>query len=106
MHIGGMPYFTTVPTPVEGFHDPFVELARTHLAGASDMVDEDAGTAHIAGWKAQTEYCGEYLHHGRKWAVNFFAVDDADALAKLQSIKDSLVIVGRLKGVIDVTDET
>ena len=53
---------------------------------------------YIEGWKAQTEYVGEYTHHGHKWAMNFFAVDDADALEKLKSIKDSLVILGVLGG--------
>ena len=60
---------------------------------------------HIAGWKAQTEYVGEYTHNGGRWAMNFFAVDDADAQEKLQSIKNSLVILGVLDCEIPYTDE-
>ena len=55
---------------------------------------------HIAGWKAQTEYACEFTHNGSKWATSFFAVDDADALAKLESIKQSLVILGKIDCVI------
>ncbi len=57
---------------------------------------------HVEGWKAQTEYCAEYEHNGQKWAMNFFAIDDADALEKLESIKTSLVILGRLDGRVKV----
>lgn len=45
---------------------------------------------------AHTEYCAEYTHDGARWALNFFAADDADAERKLQSIKQSLILGGRL----------
>ena len=59
-----------------------------------------AGASHIAAWKAQTEYCGEFTHNGSKWCLNFFAVDDADAEAKVQSIRQSMVVLGRLEASI------
>lgn len=58
---------------------------------------------HIEGWKAQTEYACEYLHHDQKWCLNFFAVDDEDAAEKVESIKQSLVIVGVIDSVIPYT---
>lgn len=56
--------------------------------------------SHIEGWKTQTEFVGEYMHHGKKWGLNFFAVDNEDAVEKLKSIKSSLVILGVLDCVI------
>lgn len=50
---------------------------------------------HIRGWNAQTLYALEYEHAGSRWAMNFYAVDDEDALAKLESLKQSLVLLGR-----------
>lgn len=58
---------------------------------------------YIEGWKAQTEYAGEYTYFGRKWCLNFFAIDDADALVRLQNIKDTLVILGPIEGTIPYT---
>lgn len=55
---------------------------------------------HIEGWKAQTQYACEYMHQGRKWALNFFAVDDEDAALKLESIKSSLIVLGVIHEVI------
>jgi hypothetical protein len=56
---------------------------------------------HIEGWKAQTEYVGEYTApDGRKWALNIFAVDDADALARMECVRKSFQVLGRLEGVI------
>ena len=42
------------------------------------------------------EYCLEYAHDGRRWALNFFAEDDGDAEDKTQSLRASLVLLGRL----------
>lgn len=52
--------------------------------------------AHVDGWKAQTEYLGEYFHRGSRWGFNFFAIDDEDAKQKLESIKSSLALLGPL----------
>ncbi|MBK5203832.1 MAG: hypothetical protein JJD98_00035 [Polaromonas sp.] len=57
----------------------------------------EAKNYHIEAWKAQTEYACEYLHNGQKWAVNFFAIDGADANEKAESIKQSLVILGPIE---------
>lgn len=57
---------------------------------------------HLNGWNAQSEYCLEYEHEGGKWALNFFAVDDEDAQKKVESIKQSLRLLGRLECVIEV----
>lgn len=53
--------------------------------------------AHLPGWNAQTEYAGEYTHNGTRWGLNFFAIDAADAAAKLESIKANLVLLGPLE---------
>ncbi|KRC36262.1 hypothetical protein [Acidovorax sp. Root219] len=60
--------------------------------------------AQIAGWNAQTEYAGEYTHAGSRWGINFFAVDDADAAQKLDSIKRSAVLLGPVAHKIAWTD--
>ena len=52
---------------------------------------------HVAAWTAQTEYACEYSHNGVKWALNFHAVDDADAALRLLSIKASLVMLGSIE---------
>lgn len=59
---------------------------------------------HIAGWKAQTEYACEFEHGGLKWATSIFAVDDADADAKVQSLKESVVLLGQIDAVFEVHD--
>lgn len=56
----------------------------------------------IRGWNAQTFYALEYEHDGSKWALNFYAVDDEDAQAKVESLKKSLVLLGRSEGFIPV----
>lgn len=48
------------------------------------------------GWKAQTEYLGEYFHRGSRWGFSFFAIDDEDARQKLESIRSSLALLGPL----------
>jgi hypothetical protein len=58
---------------------------------------------YIEGWKAQTEYAGEYIApDGRKWALNLYAVDDADALARMECVRNSFTILGRIEAVIPV----
>lgn len=61
-----------------------------------------AENERIVGWKAHTEYVAEYTHRGSTWALNFFAVDDEDAAAKLASLRASASLLGRLEGHIDV----
>lgn len=56
------------------------------------------------GLDAQTEYVLEYRHGGHAWATHFFAVDDADAQAKVESVRESLVLKGRLMGRGDTLD--
>lgn len=55
---------------------------------------------HIDGWNAQTEYACEFEHAGSKWATNIFAVDDADAEAKVKSLKESIVLLGPIDLII------
>lgn len=57
---------------------------------------------YLRGWRAQTLYALEYEHGGTKWALNFYAVDDEDAQAKVESLKKSLIILGRSEGFIPV----
>lgn len=58
---------------------------------------------HIEGWKAQTEYVCEYTGpDGGKWALNIFAIDDADALARMECVRKSFQVLGKLEGVIPV----
>ena len=56
---------------------------------------------HISAWKAQTEYACEFQHGGSSWCTSIFAVDPADAEAKLESLKNSIVLLGEIKEVID-----
>lgn len=55
---------------------------------------------HLNSWNAQTEYCAEYEHEGGSWCLNFFAVDEEDALKKIESIKNSLKFNGQLEETI------
>ena len=43
------------------------------------------------------EYCLEYTHNGTRWAMNFFAEDAEDAAQKVQSVRNSLVLLGKLE---------
>ena len=47
---------------------------------------------------AQLEYVLHYQHGGQTWATSFFAVDDADAAQKVESLKGTLELKGRLLG--------
>lgn len=47
---------------------------------------------------AQTEFCAEYTHNGSAWGLNFFAVDQEDAALKIESIRESLRMLGQLMG--------
>lgn len=55
--------------------------------------------------EANTEYCLQYRHGGKLWALNFFAVDDADAARKVQSLRESLELLGPLMGRGDTLEE-
>ena len=46
--------------------------------------------------EANKEYCVEYEHDGGKWSFPLFAIDDADAARKIESIKRSLRLLGPL----------
>ena len=46
---------------------------------------------------AANEYCLEYTHNGTRWAMNFFAEDAQDAAQKVQSVRNSLVLLGKLE---------
>lgn len=59
---------------------------------------------HIEGWRAQTQFACEYKHGGKTWGLEFFAIDAADAEDKLQSIRQSLVILGALDSMIPIDD--
>lgn len=59
----------------------------------------------IRGWNAQTLYALEYQHNGSKWALNFYAVDDEDAQKKVESLKESLVLLGPSGGFIPAWPE-
>lgn len=49
---------------------------------------------NISVWKAQTPYPVEFMHNGGKWCLTIYAIDDADAEAKIQSLKESAVLAG------------
>ena len=57
------------------------------------------------GADAQTEFCLEYQHDGSTWGLDFFAVDLEDAIAKVESIKRSLVLLGRLSARVPCSPE-
>ena len=59
---------------------------------------------YLRGWNAQTLYALEYEHGGSKWALNFYAVDYEDAVAKVESLKKSLVLLGESGGFIPWDD--
>ena len=54
---------------------------------------------------AQVEYVLEYRHDGQLWGLNFFAVDDEDAERKVESLRATLVLNGRLIGRGDTLEE-
>jgi hypothetical protein len=62
--------------------------------------------AHIDGWKAQTEYAAEYSHRGCRWGLNFFAIDDADAQKRLESIQQSAELLGVVAARISLDNTT
>lgn len=49
LHIGGMPYFTTEPTKVEGYGDPIARLKPTPLTGDEESKPPKAKAAGQAG---------------------------------------------------------
>ena len=58
------------------------------------------------GSKATTEYCLEYTHNGTRWAMNFFAEDAEDAAQKVQSVRNSLTLLGTFEMRIPWNPET
>ncbi len=48
------------------------------------------------GSKATIEYCLEYKVNGTTWSMNFFAENDDDAENKIESVRSSLRLLGRL----------
>lgn len=59
---------------------------------------------HIENWKAQKPYAVEFHHNGARWALTIHAVDDADAEAKVQSLRESAVLLGGPVEVINCSD--
>lgn len=49
---------------------------------------------NISVWKAQTPYPVEFAHNGSKWCLTIYAIDDEDAEAKVQSLRQSAILVG------------
>lgn len=45
---------------------------------------------------ANIEFCAEYHHDGATWGLNIFAKDIADAVAKIESMRVSLKLLGEL----------
>jgi len=77
------------------------EVERREIAGV------DVARVPGFGWvkkgsRATTEYCAEYSHNGTSWAMNFFAEDDDDAAKKVESIRASLSLYGRVEERIKV----
>lgn len=50
--------------------------------------------------EASNEYAAEYQHGGSTWALNYFARDSEDAVAKMNSIRASAVLLGKIEGVV------
>lgn len=48
--------------------------------------------------EAKTEYVLHYRHGGQVWAFNPFAVDDEDAERKVERVRATLELKGRLIG--------
>lgn len=48
------------------------------------------------------EYTFQYRHGGISWSLNYFAIDEADALRKLQSIKSNAEFIGEVYASIDL----
>lgn len=70
------------------------------------MVDDVFGIAPSpAPAEANTEYVLHYRHKGQVWALNFFAIDDVDAEHKIQSLRTTLELKGRLLGRGDTLEE-
>lgn len=74
-------------------------ISMSELMNAVEF-NEQVGGYIPNGSKATLEFCLEYTHEGKKWALNFFAESFEDADKKVQSIKDSLTLLGRLEETI------
>ena len=44
-----------------------------------------------------SEYCGEYMHDGQRWALNIFADNEEDAEKRAEEIRSSFVVLGKLE---------
>ena len=55
--------------------------------------------------EANTEYVLHYTHEGQSWTLSFFAADAADATRKVQSVRTTLELKGRLLGRGDTLEE-
>jgi hypothetical protein len=49
---------------------------------------------------AFTKFALEYEHNGKKWCDDFFADDEDDARAKVESMKKSLALLGEITDTI------
>jgi hypothetical protein len=54
---------------------------------------------------ANSEYVLHYTHAGQTWGLQFFAVDDEDARLKVESLRNTLTLKGRLLGRGDTLEE-
>jgi hypothetical protein len=50
-------------------------------------------------------YCCEFEMDGRRYVQNIEAESDEDVEKRIKSIKQSLVLLGELKGIIQATDD-
>lgn len=55
---------------------------------------------------AELECIAEYEHNGKKWALDLFAESHEDALAKIESIKSSAVLLGVQKPNVEMTGQS
>ncbi len=53
---------------------------------------------------ARQMFCAEYRHGESTWGLDFFAIDMADAEAKVASIRESLKLYGSLEAVLPVQE--
>jgi len=54
--------------------------------------------------EANLQCVAEYSHNGKKWAIDLYAESPEDALAKIESIKSSAVLLGIQESNVKVRD--
>lgn len=54
----------------------------------------------MKGDKAIRKYALEYTHNGSRWATDLYAENDEDAKAKLESMKQGLILLGEITDTI------